>query len=63
MDVPLLIARLREAWQNPCYDLLGNNCEHFARYIAYGKRESIQLQWVVIGAVAVGVMLYASRRA
>lgn len=56
------IRRLNEAMQNPNYSAFDNNCEHFARYIAYGKRESIQLQWAVIGVAAVGLILYASRR-
>ncbi len=56
------IRRLNEAMRNPNYDAFNNNCEHFARYIAYGRRESIQLQWFVIGAAAVGLFLYARAR-
>lgn len=40
--------RLREASANPAYDLFGNNCEHFARFIATGKRESTQLQGIAV---------------
>ena len=30
------------------YDLFGNNCEHFARYVALGNRESTQVQGAVV---------------
>jgi hypothetical protein len=49
-DEPFAIARHRMALANPAYDLFGNNCEHFARFIATGVRESKQLQaagWAV----------------
>jgi hypothetical protein len=39
-------ARMAEAFKNPKYDLFGHNCEHFARYVATGCRESTQLQAV-----------------
>lgn len=45
-DEPGALARIAEAMKNPKYDLFGNNCEHFARFIATGKRESVQLQTV-----------------
>jgi hypothetical protein len=35
--------RLEAAKTNPTYDALGNNCEHFASFIADGKRTSPQL--------------------
>lgn len=38
------IQRMNQAFSNPSYDLFGNNCEHFARYVATGVRESTQLQ-------------------
>jgi hypothetical protein len=37
-------ARYQEVSQNPNYNLLSYNCEHFARYIATGARESKQVQ-------------------
>lgn len=37
-----------EALRRPSYDLFGNNCENFARYVATGKRESTQVQAVGI---------------
>jgi hypothetical protein len=46
-DETMARQRLKEAAANPAYDLFGNNCEHFARFIATGKRESTQLQGVV----------------
>lgn len=41
------IARMRKAAENPNYDLFGHNCEHFARYVATGRRESTQIQVAV----------------
>lgn len=41
------IARMRKAAENPNYDLFGHNCEHFARYVATGRRESTQVQVAV----------------
>lgn len=55
--------RLVQASRQPRYRLLGNNCEHFARYVVTGKRESPQLQgvgWVAVGVVA---LILAGRRA
>lgn len=39
--------RLNEAWSRPEYNLLVNNCEHFARYVATGISESKQVQTTV----------------
>ncbi len=39
------ISRINRAIENSAYDLFGNNCEHFARYVATGRRESTQLQF------------------
>jgi len=38
------IARLKEALKRPDYDLFGNNCEHFARYVVTGERISTQVR-------------------
>ena len=44
--------RLRAALFVPGYNMLSNNCEHLARSVATGKRESWQVQLAVVGAVA-----------
>lgn len=48
--------RLRVAAGAPLYNLLFNNCEQFARYVATGVRESKQLQtataWTCLVALA-----------
>ncbi len=49
-DEPYAIGRLKAALKNPSYDVFGNNCEHFARFVATGKRESTQLQVIVVVA-------------
>ena len=62
-DEDSALARLVEACQRPRYELLGNNCEHFARYVVTGKRESRQLQgagWVAVGLAA---FIFVGRRA
>jgi hypothetical protein len=43
-DEPYAVARYHTALANPAYDLFGHNCEHFARFVATGVRESKQLQ-------------------
>lgn len=56
-DEASAIQRTIEAAKNPDYNLIGNNCEHFARYVADGKRESHQVQLVgVLGAIALLVI-------
>jgi hypothetical protein len=50
------IARMRKAAEDPTYNLFGHNCEHFARYVATGKRESRQVQAVVILAGLVAIV-------
>ncbi len=44
---------------NPQYELLSNNCEQIARYVATGKHESTQVQGVFIfaGLVAAAVLI------
>lgn len=46
-DEPDAIARINHVRRTPEYDLFGHNCEHFARYVATGKRESTQVQIAV----------------
>jgi hypothetical protein len=55
------IVRLRVACTNPLYRLFDNNCEHFARYIATGVRESHQLQVASFVAAMVGLAWAAAR--
>ncbi len=48
-DEAYAIRRYHAALANPAYNLFGHNCEHFARFVANGVRESKQLQaaaWV-----------------
>jgi hypothetical protein len=52
--------RMSSAFQNPTYDLFGHNCEHFARYVATGRRESTQLQAAGIVAGLAALAFYAS---
>jgi hypothetical protein len=56
------IARVNQAATNPAYDLLVHNCEHFARYVATGTRESTQVQGVVAIAGLVGLVVFLSTR-
>ena len=52
--------RMLEAARDPNYNLFGNNCEHFANYVARGRRESPQLQIAVLAIVLVGLVAWAS---
>ena len=56
--------RLIEAARDPSYRLFSNNCEHVARYVAYGVRESrqVQLAVAVLGTVFVFALVYALSR-
>ncbi|HXG43406.1 MAG TPA: hypothetical protein VNJ71_01475 [Gemmatimonadales bacterium] len=47
LDEPGAIARIQASLQHRTYDLFGHNCEHFARFVTTGTRESHQLQAVV----------------
>jgi len=49
------IDRIQKAVEDPYYNLFGNNCEHFARYVTSGKKESKQLQ--VVGGIALTAIL------
>jgi hypothetical protein len=61
LDEAGAMARIRMSLQNPRYDLFGHNCEHFARFVATGRRESHQLQAVVAVAGIVTLMILGSR--
>ena len=62
-DEAMAFSRMREAANNPAYDLFGNNCEHFARFVATGRRESVQLQagLAILGLVALGFVLVKAK--
>lgn len=59
-DEPNASRRLVAACANPGYSTIGNNCEHFARYIATGVRESHQIQRVGAVALAIGIVWAAA---
>jgi len=54
------IRRLIVACSNSIYNTTGNNCEHFARYVATGKRESHQVQVAGLVGVLVGLAWVAA---
>ena len=54
-DLRAAIERISEfAANDPHYDLLENNCEHFANLVAYGEKRSSQVQ---IAFLAAGVLV------
>ncbi len=53
--------RMNMLLENPLYDLFGNNCEHFARFVATGKRESTQLQTAGM-ALSFAVLVFVTLR-
>ncbi len=57
-DEPDAISRINKAVENSAYDLFGNNCEHFARYVATGRRESTQLQAMGLFAGMLAVIIF-----
>jgi hypothetical protein len=61
-DTAGALDRLRLALARPSYDLLGNNCEHFARYVATGKRESTQLHSAMV-IVSLGSLVVLAAKA
>jgi len=61
-DEGMAIIRIRQAAKNPNYDLFGNNCEHFARFVATGVRESTQVQSAVFVTGLVALTIYALRK-
>lgn len=60
-DEPMARQRLHNAAAMPNYDLFGNNCEHFARFVATGKRESTQLQAAGVVAGLAALVYFSSR--
>ena len=61
IDEQQALARLRLALRDPAYDLFGHNCEQFARFVATGARESIQLQRAA-GVVGLAAFAFAVAR-
>lgn len=56
-QIPLAIMRARVSIDN-VYDLLIDNCEHFARFVTEGKKQSSQVQnFVVLGGIALTLIL------
>lgn len=55
-EIPLAILRTKLSL-NDKYNLLFDNCEHFARYVTTGKKESSQVQNVV-GLSLIGGFFY-----
>jgi len=50
---------MQRANSDPTYNLFGNNCEHFARYVTTGIKESKQLQ-TAVGLISLGgALLYS----
>lgn len=60
-DEKMAIERIKHALKDPAYNLLGNNCEHFSRFVATGKRESTQVQAVVAMAGLAVIAIAALR--
>ena len=58
-DETRAIARLHRALRDPTYDVFGNNCEQFARFVATGVRESTQLRAAVVLAGIAGLACVA----
>lgn len=61
LDEARAIARIRASLRDPSYDLFGHNCEHFARFVATGRRESHQLQAMVAVAGVITLIALGSR--
>lgn len=61
LDEAGAVARIQASLQDPTYDLFGHNCEHFARFVATGQRESRQLQAVVAVAGILTLIVLGSR--
>ena len=55
--------RFHLARQHPTYDAVFNNCEHFAIFIATGRRQSPQVQGFAIGVgLALAISYVVSQR-
>ena len=54
------VARFQDALTRPIYSLLTNNCEHFARFVAFGDRSSAQAVVLGVAGVVAAVGLVAA---
>lgn len=63
VDIEGAKSRIAEAFKNPMYDLFGNNCEQFARFVAHNKRYSGQIFWGTVGVIATGFIAYHAVKA
>jgi hypothetical protein len=54
--------RFWRAIKDPVYNAVTNNCEHFARFVITGNRESRQLQTVVIVSGIVTLAIWGLSR-
>lgn len=61
-DIAGAIERIKEAIKNPNYDLFGNNCEHFARFVAFGQKHSTQIFWGGAAVVALSALAFFALR-
>jgi hypothetical protein len=59
--VPSAVARFSAALQENDYNLFTNNCEHFARFVTQGKKQSTRVNAVAVLSVA-GLALWAANR-
>ena len=55
-EIPMAVLRAKLTL-NDRYDLLSDNCEHFARFVTTGRKESLQVQ-SAIGWAAIGLATY-----
>jgi hypothetical protein len=60
MDIEGAKARLRVAFRYPAYNLFGNNCEHFAKFVAQNNHSSSQVFFGVAGTIVAGMALHQS---
>ena len=59
VDVAEAKKRFEAALNKPDYNLADNNCEHFARFVANGKRESTQLMGYAVASAVTLVIVGA----
>lgn len=56
-DVHAARTRFTEACADSTYRLFDNNCEHFARYVVSGTRESTQVKSLLAVACVIGLIM------
>jgi len=60
-DEKMAIERMKHTVKDSGYNLFGHNCEHFARFVATGKKESEQLQ-AAVALAGLAVLTIAAMR-